>query len=141
HYLEEAGELADRLAIMHRGRVVRSGTPAEVAASQPARIGFALPPDRDEPVPVLPAATSVTTPPRGGYGRIVVETDDVQRTLTALLDWANQLGIRLLDLDARSASLEEAFLAIGDGLFGDGTVGDGTPGDADTSGAVAEVAA
>jgi hypothetical protein len=26
------------LAIMHQGRIVRTGTPAEVAASQPARI-------------------------------------------------------------------------------------------------------
>ena len=30
HYLEEAEELADRLAIMHQGRIVRTGTPAEV---------------------------------------------------------------------------------------------------------------
>jgi len=36
HYLEEAEELADRLAIMYQGRIVRAGTPAEVAASQPA---------------------------------------------------------------------------------------------------------
>jgi len=43
HYLEEAEELADRLAIMHQGRIVRTGTPAEVAASQPARISFSRP--------------------------------------------------------------------------------------------------
>jgi ABC-2 type transport system ATP-binding protein len=43
HYLEEAEELADRLAIMHQGRIVRTGTPAEVAASQSARISFKLP--------------------------------------------------------------------------------------------------
>ena len=30
HYLEEAEELADSLAIMHQGRIVRTGTPAEV---------------------------------------------------------------------------------------------------------------
>ena len=38
HYLEEAAELADRLAIMHAGRIVRSGTPAEVARTEPARV-------------------------------------------------------------------------------------------------------
>src|SRR5450432_2071069 len=51
HYLEEAEELADRLAIMHQGRIVRTGTPAEVAASQPARISFELPGNAREPVP------------------------------------------------------------------------------------------
>lgn len=107
HYLEEADELADRLAIMHRGRIVRAGTPAEVAASQPARITFELPPDSREPVPDLPGA--VATP--NGRGTIVT-TEDLQRTLTALLDWANQRDVRLHDLNARSASLEEAFLAI-----------------------------
>src|SRR5262249_12955104 len=45
HYLEEAAELADRLAIMHRGLIARAGSPAEVAASQPARISFELPAD------------------------------------------------------------------------------------------------
>ena len=43
HYLEEAEELADRLAIMHEGRIVAAGTPAQVTASQPSRISFELP--------------------------------------------------------------------------------------------------
>lgn len=43
HYLEEAEALADRLAIMHQGRIVTTGTIAEVTAQQPARIRFVLP--------------------------------------------------------------------------------------------------
>lgn len=43
HYMEEAEFLADRLAIMHRGRIVSTGTPAEVTAARPARIRFVLP--------------------------------------------------------------------------------------------------
>ena len=35
HYLEEAETLADRLEIMHAGRIVRSGTPTEIAAGPP----------------------------------------------------------------------------------------------------------
>jgi ABC-2 type transport system ATP-binding protein len=41
HYLEEAEELADRIAIMQAGRIVRAGTVAEVTAAEPARIEFA----------------------------------------------------------------------------------------------------
>jgi ABC-2 type transport system ATP-binding protein len=107
HYLQEADELADRLAIMHRGRIVRTGTPAEVAATQPARICFELPAGTREPVPDLPGAVAGNS----SRGTVLV-TEDLQQTLTALLDWANQRGVRLHDLTARSASLEEAFLAI-----------------------------
>ena len=35
HHMDEAGSLADRLAIMHQGRVVRSGTPTEIVGVGP----------------------------------------------------------------------------------------------------------
>jgi ABC-2 type transport system ATP-binding protein len=112
HYLQEAEELADRLAILHRGRIVRIGTPAEVAASQPARISFTLPAAAGEPVPDLPGAAG-TADKAGRTGRsVVVHTRDLQQTLTALLGWASSRGVELPDLNARSASLEEAFLAV-----------------------------
>jgi len=107
HYLDEAGELADRLAIMHQGRIVRTGTPAEVAASQPARISFELPGNTREPVPGLAGTRASIT------GRnVLLQTRDLQRTLTALLGWANSRGLVLADLDARPASLAEAFRAV-----------------------------
>ena len=107
HYLEEAGELADRLAIMHRGRIVCTGSPAEVAASRPARIFFELPGDWREPVPDM-AGTRARVTGR----RVLLQPDDLQPALTALLGWANSRGLVLGALDARPASLEEAFLAV-----------------------------
>ena len=107
HYLEEAEELADRLAIMHQGRIVRTGTPAEVAASQPARISFELPEDSREPVPDLAGTRASVT------GRtVLLQTADLQPTLTALLGWANSRDLVLGALDARPASLAEAFHAV-----------------------------
>jgi ABC-2 type transport system ATP-binding protein len=106
HYLEEAQELADRLAIMHRGRIVTTGSVADVIAAHPARISFALPPGHE--LPSLPGASRVD---RSG-ARITVYTDALQETLTMLLNWARNHDIELHRLDARSASLEEAFLAI-----------------------------
>ncbi len=107
HYLEEAEDLADRLAIMHEGQIVRMGTPAEVAASQPARISFELPEGSREPVPELAGTRASVT------GRSVrLQTPDLQRTLTALLQWANSRDLVLGGLDARSTSLEEAFHAV-----------------------------
>ncbi|ORT54699.1 ABC transporter ATP-binding protein [Streptomyces sp. CB03238] len=103
HYLEEAEALADRLAIMHRGRVVTAGTPAEVTAGRPARIRFTLP----EGVPAgrLPLSLKAAATGR----RVEIRTHALQHALGELLLWARESGVRLEGLDARSASLEEAF--------------------------------
>jgi ABC-2 type transport system ATP-binding protein len=106
HYLEEAEELADRCAIMHEGKIVRMGTTAEVASSEPARISFELPENALVSMPGLPGARSSQT------GRkIVLHTHEMQRTLTMLLEWANSSNLVLGHLDASSTSLEAAFLA------------------------------
>ncbi|WP_090052982.1 ABC transporter ATP-binding protein [Lentzea fradiae] len=102
HYLEEAQALADRLAIMHRGRIVAQGTVSEVVDAYPSRITFVPPPDVQLPMVADP----------DGTGRVTVRTNDLQRTLHDLLSWAHAHDVALSGLDARSASLEEAFLAI-----------------------------
>ncbi|MEU3606534.1 ABC transporter ATP-binding protein [Streptomyces sp. NPDC035033] len=106
HYLEEAETLADRLAIMHRGRIVLSGTPAEVTAAQPARIRFTLP--AGTPAARLPLGLKAAA----DGDRVEIRTHALQDDLTELLGWARDHGVRLDGLDARSASLEEAFLDI-----------------------------
>ncbi|MEV6783699.1 ABC transporter ATP-binding protein [Streptomyces sp. NPDC051098] len=106
HYLEEAESLADRLAIMHRGRIVTGGTPAEVTASRPARIRFLLP--EGFPAGRLPLSLQA-----GAQGRRVeIRTHELQDDLCELLRWARESDVRLEALDARSASLEDAFLDI-----------------------------
>ncbi|MFI1866913.1 ABC transporter ATP-binding protein [Streptomyces jumonjinensis] len=106
HYLEEAETLADRLAIMHQGRIVTTGTPAGVTASRPARIRFTLP----DGVPAGRLPLSLQAAAQGQ--RISIRTHDLQSSLAELLRWAAETGVRLTGLDARSASLEEAFMEI-----------------------------
>ncbi|WP_330452939.1 MULTISPECIES: ABC transporter ATP-binding protein [unclassified Streptomyces] len=106
HYLEEAEALADRLAIMHRGRIVTAGTTAEVTAARPARIRFELPAG-------IPAARLPLELRAAADGpRIEIRTHRLQDSLTELLRWAAESDVALHALDARSASLEEAFLDI-----------------------------
>jgi ABC-2 type transport system ATP-binding protein len=102
HYLEEAQALADRLAIMHRGRIVAQGTVSEVVDAYPSRISFSTPSSV-----ALPVVADVDA-----SGRVTVRTNDLQQTLHELLAWAHANSVELSGLDARSASLEEAFLAI-----------------------------
>ena len=42
----------------------------------------------------------------------MLQAQDLQRTLTALLGWADARNVVLGALDARPASLQEAFLAV-----------------------------
>ncbi|AVV41834.1 ABC transporter ATP-binding protein [Streptomyces sp. ID05-04B] len=111
HYLEEAENLADRLAILHRGRIAASGTPAEVTGAQPSRIAFELP--EGYFVGDLPPLGELGVCGHEVDGRVVrLRTRELQRTATGLLVWADRAGVRLRRLDVRSASLEEAFLGI-----------------------------
>ncbi|GAB3202681.1 ABC transporter ATP-binding protein [Geodermatophilus arenarius] len=109
HHLEEAEELADRIAVMRAGRIVLSGTAAEIAATRPATVRFTLPAAAPG-LPAVPGAEVVATTPR-----VVLHTRALQPVLTRLLAWADEHGLVLGDLQARAASLEQAFLAVADG--------------------------
>ena len=108
HYLEEAETLADRLEIMHSGQIVRSGTPAEIAAGHPSMISFAN-------VPGVPEDLAGVRRVRHEHARTTLETGALQDSLADLLAWAAHNDISLEGLDARSPSLETVFLSIADG--------------------------
>ena len=109
HHLEEAEELADRIAVMRAGRIVLAGTAAEIAATQPATIRFTLPAGAP-PLPDVPGATVVSA-----GARVELHTRSLQPVLASLLAWADASGLVLGGLQARAASLEQAFLAVADG--------------------------
>ncbi|MDQ3787231.1 MAG: ABC transporter ATP-binding protein [Actinomycetota bacterium] len=106
HYLEEAEALADRVAIMHAGRIRVAGTMSEVLASQPARITATLPPA----FPRLPEFSGTATV---AGAELSVETEALQQDLLTLLLWADRNAVRLDGLNATQASLQEVFLALG----------------------------
>ncbi|MER7971469.1 ABC transporter ATP-binding protein [Streptomyces sp. NPDC005840] len=111
HYLEEAENLADRLAIMREGRIAVTGTPADVTAAQPSRISFRLPDGYH--LGDLPPLAALGVTGHEVEGRTVrLRTRELQRAATGLLTWAEGARVELGGLDVRSASLEEAFLGI-----------------------------
>ncbi|NGN65341.1 ABC transporter ATP-binding protein [Streptomyces sp. A7024] len=111
HYLEEAEQLADRLAIMHGGMIASAGRVADVVAERPSRISFELPPGHF--LGDLPPLAPLGVTGHEETGRSVrLETRDLQRTATGLLLWAADKDLQLRALDARSATLEEAFMHI-----------------------------
>ena len=110
HYLEEAEALADRVAIMHDGRIAVEGTLADLLADYPARIEFDLPDGiaaDDIPLPGDSASSRGT--------RMSIATDDVERDLEVLLQWARVRNLRLGHLEASDATLDELFRSVARG--------------------------
>ncbi|WP_017584714.1 ABC transporter ATP-binding protein [Nocardiopsis ganjiahuensis] len=119
HYLEEAERLADRLALMHRGRIEVEGRLAEVLAGWGDRITFRTPATAPAP-PALPDSEveAVEADGRRAVTYTVLEGDPVHRAhgaMAALTAWADRERVGLEELALHRASLEDVFLNVADG--------------------------
>ncbi|WP_370353963.1 ABC transporter ATP-binding protein [Catenulispora sp. EB89] len=106
HYLEEAQQRADRIGLMHQGRLHREGTVSELTRTLPATISFGLP-DR---APASPLPLLAKREPNGTH---LIETFGLQKDLHTLLDWAAANAVELRDLQAGPTRLDDVFRAIG----------------------------
>ncbi|QOV35819.1 ABC transporter ATP-binding protein [Streptomyces ferrugineus] len=107
HYLEEADAIADRVLVLHRGRLLADGTAAEIKAKAGVRrISFDLYDDRiDEPtLRGLPSLSGLHI-----SGRTVrIQSSDADATVHALYG----LGLHPRNLEVAGLGLEQAFVAI-----------------------------
>ncbi|MFF7473873.1 ATP-binding cassette domain-containing protein [Streptomyces sp. NPDC008092] len=106
HYLEEADAIADRVLVLHRGRLLADGTAAEIKAKAGARrISFDLEGGIDEaPLRALPFLTAVDISGQ----TIRMQSSDADATVHALYG----LGVYPHNLEVAGLGLEQAFVAI-----------------------------
>ncbi|MQS16016.1 ABC transporter ATP-binding protein [Streptomyces kaniharaensis] len=109
HYMEEAEFLADRVAIMDHGRIVRHGSVDEVLA-QDASTRIRVISDAAVNARTLPPLPD--TEVSDADGRVTLATADPQPVLRLLLNWADDNALRLRGLEVRTASLEDVFLDV-----------------------------
>ncbi|MGH3389024.1 MAG: ATP-binding cassette domain-containing protein [Actinomadura sp.] len=112
HYMEEAQELADRVAVISGGRIVAEGAPATIGGRDTARarIRFAL------PVGCTAAELPVAATPEGG-GLVTVETAEPTEALHLLTGWALRRGVPLDRLTVERPSLEDVYLRLTGGAI------------------------
>jgi ABC-2 type transport system ATP-binding protein len=89
HYLDEAQQLADRVAVLRDGRIVSEGTPAELVGSTNTEIRY-----------------------RENGDVRVIRTAEPTRVLSELTTAAVAAGRELDELEVRRASLEEVYLDL-----------------------------
>lgn len=106
HYLEEADAIADRVLVLHRGRLLADGTAAEIKAKAGARrIAFDLEGVIEEaPLRNLPFLSAIDI-----SGQTVrIQSTDADATVHALYG----LGLYPRNLEVAGLGLEQAFVAI-----------------------------
>jgi ABC-2 type transport system ATP-binding protein len=90
HYLDEAEQLSDRVAVLREGRIVRVGTPAE-----------------------LTGGTAETEIRYRRNGKVIVEqTAEPTKRLYELTAEAVERGVELADLEVRRPTLEDVYLEL-----------------------------
>jgi daunorubicin resistance ABC transporter ATP-binding subunit len=117
-YLEEADRFADVVHVLNRGRIIASGTAAQLKARAGSRVAEIR---LDDPaavsaaaralarrLPLLPGAIRTET----GTGRLTLAAPDGTATLLAAAAALAADGITIDDLGLRQPSLDEAFLAL-----------------------------
>ena len=111
HYMEEAAELCDRVAIMDHGHILEMGTVAELIGRRFKERAVFF-----DSNPQLPAGRLAKL---GGVTRAAVEDGqtvlysmDIPDTIGALLSMADGLNIEPHNLGIRQATLEDVFLDL-----------------------------
>lgn len=106
HYMDEAQNLSDRVAVIAAGRIVAEGTPETLGGRQDSttRISFAVPMGVQVPF----EHTFVN-------GDIVIESHDPTSDLHQLTAWAIDSRTELTELTVTRPSLEDIYLRLTEG--------------------------
>ncbi len=109
HYLDEAQELADRVAIIKGGVIVAEGPPESLGAGSATvtEISFVAPAEVD--VREMPGGPAIDVAP-DGVARI--RTELPTRVLAELCGWAAGRGIELGRLEVTRPTLEDVYLEL-----------------------------
>ncbi|MQS13862.1 ABC transporter ATP-binding protein [Streptomyces kaniharaensis] len=119
HYLEEADSIADRVLVLHRGRLIADGSSAEIKARAGARrVAFELHdvdlppaagPIEEHVLRTLPGVQSLDVTARvPGVRTVRIRTADADASVAGLY----RAGLYPRGLEVTALGLEQAFLAI-----------------------------
>jgi ABC-2 type transport system ATP-binding protein len=119
HDLADVERLADRLAVIDRGRIVAMGPPAELSAGESSVLRFRLGAALTEPDQLLLEAAlgdgraPLTLRDDGGPGRYRVDGTVADAGLiAALAGWCAERGVLIVELRTAGGTLEERYLDL-----------------------------
>jgi len=117
HYMVEADELCDRVAIINQGRVLACDSPSNLKRNLQQEAIFRLEVSpfngslSSEKFEALPGVCNVVHRPQDGYDLLDLILDEEQ-ALTGVVNTLNTANIRLLNLQKNEPSLEDVFVKL-----------------------------
>jgi len=111
HDIEEAEALCDHIAIIHRGRIIATGTPRELIARSAAATTVSLVASRPVPRAALDSLPAVDELAANGAS-VRFRSLDVTRSLAALLPRLSADNIEVTELHVEKATLEDVLLEL-----------------------------
>ncbi|WP_051027615.1 ATP-binding cassette domain-containing protein [Nocardia higoensis] len=111
-YLEEADQLADRIAVLDGGRIVAEGTAAELKRLVPGghiRLEFTDRAELDAAAAGLPGSRVVDD---GDHPTLAVPGDGGVRALRTVLDQLDRVGVEATALAVQTPTLDDVFLTL-----------------------------
>jgi ABC-2 type transport system ATP-binding protein len=123
HYMAEADELCDRLAIIDRGKLLAVDSPDDLKRRLHRESIYKLiveplgpRPDRNDMIEAVPGVRQVTVADANGHTELqmILDQDEV---LTHVLEHLSRRGSSLIALEKRDPTLEDVFIdLVGRGL-------------------------
>jgi ABC-2 type transport system ATP-binding protein len=110
HFMDEAQQLADRVAVMRGGEIIATGRPDELGGRdlRPAEIRFLLPAGLE--LSDLPQVPELSRGLEGG--RVLIATRDPVGASFRLTGWALENGIELGHFSVSQPTLEDIYLEL-----------------------------
>ncbi|MET9524838.1 ATP-binding cassette domain-containing protein [Streptomyces coeruleorubidus] len=109
-YLEEADELADRIAVLNGGKIAAQGTTGELKRLVPGghvRLRFT------DPAAFQSAAVALREATRDDEAlALQIPSDGSQRELRSVLDWLDSAGVEADELTMHTPDLDDVFFAL-----------------------------
>ncbi|MWA11907.1 ATP-binding cassette domain-containing protein [Streptomyces sp. BA2] len=109
-YLEEADELADRIAVLNNGKIAAEGTAEELKRLIPGghvRLRFT------DPTAYQHASSTLTEATRDDEAlSLQIPSDGTQRELRSILDWLDSADIEADELTVHTPDLDDVFFAL-----------------------------
>jgi ABC-2 type transport system ATP-binding protein len=112
HYIEEADQLCQRIAIINKGKIVTVDNPEKLKAStqkrQAIEVSFSLTSDLENKLKGLSCVSEVSV--LGDKCRLQV--DDASQAIPSLVDFARKNDLKIISINTLKPSLEDAFVKL-----------------------------
>ena len=120
HYMEEADQLCDRVAIIHRGRIIALGSPdslkkqiteEEVLEIEVANYDTKLFEELQR-IEAITSLAQVSCDESSSIGTIRIHTKDSRKSLPLILSTLREVDVKLRHINVSTTTLEDVFISL-----------------------------